>query len=616
MALESTFAHVLGTNYRPTVPELEEIERLLHGSQAESDLIQKNIENLRARQDELEFLIGQHTASRSPIQKLPDNILGRIFIECLPKTLLPTRNLREAPLLLTAISCSWRKVALGTPDLWNAIYIHLLLTDPTSIHRYNDVLLDRLGGIRRWLDRSGSLPLSIFLNVKIGTVKIGLSSPRIPAEEKTVRVDATIPFVQLLMEYYQRWKRVAVHIPAEALFLTSSADIPFEPRLPLLERFELARTPGMDQLPLSDRGFDLVHHLLRGSSLQSLHLHEEKADGLDFLLPPRMGSLTDLAITFPNHYHQASLLSPAQAIRVLSRYCLTLRSVRIELGARIDLGVDGQLSDEEWPVLSTVLAFPQLENLVIRFKLVGAFGPLLSSVAHFFETIVTPGLEVLDLNLIHPDNHWRTDFSDISFEFIPSFVEKSGCQHSLKTFSLAMPVSHVTVVDWCRRIPNLQVLRIVGDLFSSKKMLDYDRLHFSPHGPLPESTMNEDLVHALTPTPGKTILCPNLKNAEFTFCDPSLDLSLIAFGKARAQESNDHIPLQSFKVNFWRPIANQRKEQVVRHLKDLRRNGMDVRWRAIPGRERLGSDDPRASLFGRDPLRLFSNNESMYAVTY
>ncbi|KAJ8075210.1 hypothetical protein PM082_019538 [Marasmius tenuissimus] len=605
MALESTFTDVLGTNYRPTVPELEEIERLLRGPQAEYDLIQKNIEILRTRQDELELLVGQHTASRSPIQKLPDNLLGKIFVECLPRALLPTRDLREAPLLLTAITRSWRKVALGTPGLWNAIYIHLLLTDSTSIQRYNDVFRDRLGGIRRWLDRSGSLPLSIFLNVKIG-----LSSTRISAEEKIMRIDATFPFLQLLMEYYQRWKQVAVHIPAEALFLTSSAVIQFEPRSLLLERLELARTVRTDQLPLSDRAFDLVHHLLRGSSLRSLHLHGEKADTLDFVLPPRMDSLTDLAITFSNHYYRASLLSPAQAVRILSRYCLTLRSVRIELG------VDGQLSNEEWPVLSTVLGFPRLENLVIRINLAGAFGPLSSSVARFFETIVTPELERFGLHLIHPDNHWRTDFSDISFAFIPSFMEKSGCQHSLKSFSLAMPVSHLTVIDWCRRMPNLQVLRIVGDPFFAVKMVEYDRLHHSPHGPLPESLLNEDLIRALTPTPGVPVLCPHLENAEFTFCDPSLELFLITLGQARAQESTDHSPLRSFKVDFWRPIAKRRKEQVVRHLEDLRRNGMDARWRAIPGGERLGSDDPRARITGRDPLRLFSTNESIYAVTY
>ena len=110
-------------------------------------------------------LINKVTANKLPILKFPPEILGEIFIACLPSHPGPNRN--EAPLLVCRICSGWRTVALSTPELWSFIYI------THRKQRLNEEMLSA------WLTRSGDCPLSIDLRL-FRTAHIGTMTSLIP----------------------------------------------------------------------------------------------------------------------------------------------------------------------------------------------------------------------------------------------------------------------------------------------------------------------------------------------------------------------------------------------------------------------------------------------------
>jgi hypothetical protein len=87
----------------------------------------------------------------SPMQQIPTEILGEIFLHCLPPERHPSS--RHAPLLLCKICLRWRSVALSLNQLWNEIS---LLYDYTNGSPNNTVWV-----AKQWFDRAGSIaPLS------------------------------------------------------------------------------------------------------------------------------------------------------------------------------------------------------------------------------------------------------------------------------------------------------------------------------------------------------------------------------------------------------------------------------------------------------------------------
>lgn len=96
-----------------------------------------------------------------PIQSLQPEILAAIFIFCLPEIggslddapMTPIIGSQYAPLLLCNVCSSWRNLAISTPQLWQTFDFVIKRTsldaEPLAI------------GIRTWLGRSGTLPLTI-----------------------------------------------------------------------------------------------------------------------------------------------------------------------------------------------------------------------------------------------------------------------------------------------------------------------------------------------------------------------------------------------------------------------------------------------------------------------
>ncbi|KAJ7639380.1 hypothetical protein FB45DRAFT_425745 [Roridomyces roridus] len=90
--------------------------------------------------------------SMATIHTLSPEVLALIFEWCSESGPGPRRPYTAtAPLLLTRISHHWRNVALSTPSLWCSLQLGI------------DRLGVRLPFLRRWLGRSGSLPLALDL---------------------------------------------------------------------------------------------------------------------------------------------------------------------------------------------------------------------------------------------------------------------------------------------------------------------------------------------------------------------------------------------------------------------------------------------------------------------
>lgn len=87
-----------------------------------------------------------HTKSSTPIQRIPAEILGEIFLRSLPKARHP--SLRLAPLLLCQICSHWRNVALSLNQLWDELSL---------LYDYSDGRINiSTSAAKNWFGRAGS----------------------------------------------------------------------------------------------------------------------------------------------------------------------------------------------------------------------------------------------------------------------------------------------------------------------------------------------------------------------------------------------------------------------------------------------------------------------------
>jgi hypothetical protein len=88
-----------------------------------------------------------------PMSRLPAELLAQVFEHCLSGDAFLVPVSSQAPLLLAHTCSRWRAVALSTPSLWSTLQI--IYKDPTlDVPMTSD-----------WLQRSGSLPLSISISI-------------------------------------------------------------------------------------------------------------------------------------------------------------------------------------------------------------------------------------------------------------------------------------------------------------------------------------------------------------------------------------------------------------------------------------------------------------------
>lgn len=136
------------TQRKSQLAALDDHINLLEHALAKLQSIQARLKEKRAIvQESLAF----HEALTSPARSsLPPELLGEIFLRCLPQTNYVTPSSDECPLVLTRVCRHWRAVALSTPRLWASLSISLLRAGTTSGDKY-----------KHWLEKARNVPLSI-----------------------------------------------------------------------------------------------------------------------------------------------------------------------------------------------------------------------------------------------------------------------------------------------------------------------------------------------------------------------------------------------------------------------------------------------------------------------
>jgi hypothetical protein len=184
MCLKPEFAALLQNNDAPsesTILEVTESLKVplneLQEVEAEIQRLGKLMEAMKMKRQSIQKIINDHNSILSPVRRLSPDVLHEIFFHCLPTHHNPVMKSSESPLLLTRICSSWRAIALSSPRIWSKIHIPLpgdpryselnygRITDET---RLNDrrreiacVMRSRCDGVRGWLSRSGTCPLSL-----------------------------------------------------------------------------------------------------------------------------------------------------------------------------------------------------------------------------------------------------------------------------------------------------------------------------------------------------------------------------------------------------------------------------------------------------------------------
>ncbi|KAF7377780.1 F-box domain-containing protein [Mycena sanguinolenta] len=164
-----------------------------------------------------------------PVLTLPNEIVSEIFIHFLPAYPYPSPLVgRLSPTVLTHVCRQWKEISLATPALWQAI------SYPRHLGDHQGQLLQIL---KSWLDRSGDLPLSFFME-PFKFSESALSDECLAA----------------LILHRQRWEYVTLAVASEA-------DVQFIPgTMPLLRQIEIEAWANMNSTPSPIR-FDQVPRL-------------------------------------------------------------------------------------------------------------------------------------------------------------------------------------------------------------------------------------------------------------------------------------------------------------------------------------------------------------------
>uniref|UniRef100_A0A8H7XN84 F-box domain-containing protein n=1 Tax=Psilocybe cubensis TaxID=181762 RepID=A0A8H7XN84_PSICU len=224
--MDNDLKNFLKHNDLPNEEIIPVVKELLCAGQQTSQEMQKEIQSLaesieKVYEDyiELRTSLQDEEIIASPARRLlPSHILRRIFFHCLPTYRYPSMASSEAPMLLTAVCSSWRSVALSDPYLWSKIYITFTYSPPhmrggTNLHNVEKMLKARCVGVRTWLGRSGSCPLSISIrhNGKTGWLRDRYHEV-IENPNDVILDDTTQDLFEVVTALSHRWEEIELNM--------------------------------------------------------------------------------------------------------------------------------------------------------------------------------------------------------------------------------------------------------------------------------------------------------------------------------------------------------------------------------------------------------------------
>lgn len=197
---------------RPRITFKTALANNIEAFDVEMSRLKHLINRVKSQRQEATTQLVRLKASVSPQSRLPPELWSTIFGFCLPddgEYICPHPN--TTPLVLCRVSRFWRTIAFSTPSLWNSLAVSCNWRKRPD-NRF----------LQEWLQRSGSLPLSIDISLPHG------SSDRKPSHKE-------LAFLQILLGCSERWQRLRLNVADSFLLhiiLTSS--------IPLLRSLEFS----------------------------------------------------------------------------------------------------------------------------------------------------------------------------------------------------------------------------------------------------------------------------------------------------------------------------------------------------------------------------------------
>ncbi|KAF7295650.1 F-box domain-containing protein [Mycena indigotica] len=239
---DSPFHGILHTNTAPSLPQLDDIRQYLKQPYQQLATLNTEVDRLSnllsttiRKRDELEKVISDHESLLSPIKRVPLDVLRLIFEHTLPDKRNAAFSDTEGPLLLSRVCRDWKRIAESTPRLWSSMHIVVPHFDahPETVSQVKRLL-------NTWLARSGSVPLSITMQLASGW-----------GYENT-RPDPLLP---LLLPHASRWRDMKIWLShtadIETLQSLTKEDVPLLRKIDLSVDRRLSDYESTDQLALT-----------------------------------------------------------------------------------------------------------------------------------------------------------------------------------------------------------------------------------------------------------------------------------------------------------------------------------------------------------------------------
>lgn len=522
---DSPFAHILGTNHVPSPVQAIEISDCISGPAGELSQLNDEIARLSSlladvlvKRDKVKEYVDAHRALLAPARRLPDDIIGEIFIQCLPTDRNPTRSLAEAPLLLGLICRSWRNISSSTPRLWNAIHVFVpIQVSPSPLPQTISELVEvRRQGVQRWLKRSGVLPLSISVSMTALDV----------VDEPSMTVEN---FAQTIIQFSSRWKNIDLEVPATFIKVVEQlrpSDVPYLEKLQLNLPY-VWPLAGPDEPPV-----DILADILRAPTIRAVSIVHSPQHPHTLAL--RWGNITHLSV---QNYQYTLCFDTGQVLKVLAQ-CRRLRKCTLTVNVP-------QTVPENHP---TQIDLPNLVDLRLWMLYEDPYDPSSSaddSVRALFAPLSAPSLKCLVLST-GGNNIWTR------LPFLP-LLSDPLCQ--LERLDVTFPATSGALLECLRLTPHLAELRINQSI--GQGLEDAHLRLFIPTeaSPLPLSPHLEEVT--------LTIGYPDV---------PALDETILQIAQSRWRPTNPKIAkLKKFVVSIPRPMHADIRCQISA----LQEEGMD-----------------------------------------
>ncbi|KAF5330176.1 hypothetical protein D9611_010630 [Ephemerocybe angulata] len=524
--MEPPFAQFSGTNHIPTEEELAEIKKLLLPDDSRLAAIEIELEDLAQTVEMLKkekSAILQKTrhlrALSSLIRRLPTPIMEAIFIYSFPVDPMCPISIADPPLVFLRVCRAWRNMALEMPRLWS----DFRATVPFQLLEEGDFtrVASFQSELSRWLNRSGSLPL---------TLEIRMPYTQGPA----ALVDTTLRKAsRLAAEHTNRWESLNLELCSATSEVFKGIDVGTLGALKSLRimsestLWPTATHPGFALMG----GHPTITHcynLLKAPNLTRLELWHNGLNSLPRLseFPVNLGKLISLTLACrelsssyyqPQHGILATSEPMSNVILQMLQRCSSLQQCKLTLIPYGDL-VSGVGS-----TVSRTVAVPSLKSLYLEGS------------SRQMEVLIQ-NIDAPALHELHYHPHYL--MSHHSYSPIVNFLRTHGQQ--IQILHIDLPTLSISDFFACMRSsPNLKQLQVGPSP---------QALHGAPSPPQYRMSTDtpfiftDEHLKALTPNEdpfdGSKCLCPHIEILRSHVKSRVSPTSVLAFlnAKSRSQK--------------------------------------------------------------------------------